>query len=77
MTLRDIGLLLVAAGALGACDGPELEPADGTGTPIPPPTRIGSENVEPRPRGGIVDQGQVPDDRDGVPNAQDTSRVQP
>lgn len=60
-----------------ACGGEELEPADGTGTPIPAQTPIGGEDVEP-PAGGVVDPGEVPDtDHDGVPNAQDTSLVQP
>lgn len=74
-----ITLLVAVAAALGACGGgAELEPADGTGTPIPAQTPIGGEDVEPRVDRGVVDPGEVPDaDHDGVPNAQDTSLIQP
>jgi hypothetical protein len=79
MKFRNIAVMFAAAGALGACGGgAELEPADGTGTPIPAQTPIGGEDVEPRAHGGVVDPGEVPDaDHDGVPNAQDTSIIQP
>ena len=79
MKIRNVAITIAAAGVLGACrGGAELEPADGTGTPIPAQTPIGGEDVEPRFDRGVVDPGEVPDtDHDGVPNAQDTSLVQP
>lgn len=78
MMFRNIAVVIAAAGALTACGDAEVEPADGTGTPIPAQTPIGGEDVEPRAHGGVVDPGEVPDaDHDGIPNAQDTSLVQP
>ncbi len=78
MTFRNIAVVIAAAGALCACGGAELEPADGTGTPIPPQMPAGREDGEPRLERGVVNPGEVPDaDHDGVPNAQDTSLVQP
>lgn len=79
MKFRNLAVTIAAAGALGACGADaELEPADGTGTPVPAQTPIGGEDVERRADGGVVDPGEVPDaDRDGVPNAQDTSLIEP
>lgn len=78
MKLRNVAVAIAAAGAPGACGDAELEPADGTGTPIPAQTPIGGEEVEPPVARGVVDPGEVPDaDHDGVPNAQDPSLVHP
>lgn len=78
MRSRPTALVVMMAGILAACGGgAEREPVDAAETPLPAQTPIGAEDAE-RPIGGVVDPGEVPDaDRDGLPNAQDTSFLQP
>lgn len=78
MKPRTMTVVLVAAGVLGACaGGGEAEQSGGRETPLPAPTPIGGEDVQPgASTPGVVDPGEVPDsDRDGVPDARDTAHV--